>query len=280
MRVLITGGVGYIGSRLAASWDRVDLEWFGNPGCNSTKCDYRDLTAEDIRPYDVVIHLAGSSRQVCDLNPYDALRNNVAGFMGLLELCRGKRLIYASSSSVYNGIKDADEGACIQEPSDLYSAAKYTNDLLVSKSGCENCYALRFGTVCGWSPNLRTDLIINSMTRDARERGEIRVSNPNARRSILSTDDLVRAMDHFVYGNGPHGIYNLASFNATIGDIADGVGAICGVPVIAVRGNPTYDFSMRTGKFCKEFEFEFHGTVRSIVESLISRASVNSGGRP
>ena len=83
----------------------MDLDLHGSgDDLPNTKRPYQSLRKADLAPYDVVIHLAAHSCvALCLADPEGAVRNNLTGFAELLRLCAGKRLLYASSASVYNG---------------------------------------------------------------------------------------------------------------------------------------------------------------------------------
>jgi UDP-glucose 4-epimerase len=273
-RILITGGKGYIGSRLRRTLGDaacVDIELFGDPdGLPCIRCPYQRLRPCDIEQYDVIIHLAAyPSPTMCVHDPEGAVRNNLTGFADLLRHCRGKRLIYASSASVYNGCRGdmpPEEWAGFV-PANRYDATKYASDLLALTSDCE-FYGLRFGTVCGWSPNLRSDLVVNKMAHDARETGLITVTNPCSFRAVLDLGDLCRAVEAIICSEARPGIYNLASFNLTIHDVANRIAGIRSAKVRVVDGQPGYDFSMSCDKFRRAYGFTFEGTLESVIDGL------------
>ena len=284
-RILVTGGTGYIGSRLRQylhDGDSVDLERFGHAGgfTNSLR-SYQSLSREELNAYDVIVHLAGhSSVAMCNNDKEGAVTNNITGFAELLRLCAGKRLIYASSSSVYNGCgaELATEAWTGFRPTNRYDVSKYTMDLLAMTSEVD-FYGLRFGSVCGWSPNLRNDLMINRMVQDARSTGRVNITNPQVHRPILAIDDLCRAVQTLVSTDTKPGIYNLASFNATVGEVGGRVASICGADTNLCEGTTTYDFSVSSEAFSRAFGFDFCGDVDSIVLTLLSRPPILSGGR-
>jgi nucleoside-diphosphate-sugar epimerase len=113
-------------------------------------------------------------------------------------------------------------------------------------------YGLRFGTVNGYSPKMRWDLIINSMYKSAMESGVINVVNPNIHRAILFIDDLVDAMQAIIDKNdGNGGIYNIASFNDSIGNIAEYVSSYIdkSTKIITSFQPSVYDFCVSCSKF-------------------------------
>ena len=197
MKILIIGGCGYIGSRLflhleeqGFEVDTVDLEWFGNHvnSCNH-KMDMRGILT--LRPppvpclssYQTVVLLAGhSSVPMCRGDRRSSFNNNVVNFITLLErieACNNPpRLIYASSSSIYGNTKDiaAPEDWERYDPKTYYDLQKQELDYYARLSDVEY-YGLRFGTVNGWSPNLRVDIMLNKMYQCATEDNQISIFN-------------------------------------------------------------------------------------------------------
>lgn len=119
-----------------------------------------------------------SSVKMCENDPDGAWTNNVEFFRDVLRNCE-KPLIYASSGSVYEGTGREDQ---LLKPRGVYDLTKITIDNIAEQSG-EWVYGLRLATVCGWSPNLRVDVMLNKMVFDAKTQGEITVQNPDLPRS-------------------------------------------------------------------------------------------------
>lgn len=279
--ILIIGGCGYIGSEVynhlqkrGYAVDTVDLELYGNTiNTANERKHYRDLTKDELSKYDAIIHLAAhSSVQVAVEDPRGAFQNNLIDFYDLLDKVGDTRLIYASSSSVYTGTggERTSEESKQFNVENMYDLTKYAADQFAAISG-KNYYALRFGTVNGSSANLRLDLMINRMVWTALQEGKIKVNNPQCYRPLLGIKDLCRAIEAILTGNGKPGVYNVASFNSTVLDIAQAVGRIMDVPIEQLPDSPTYDFSMDTGKFERTFGFTFTDTIDSIVEDLLQQ---------
>src|SRR5262249_45203428 len=147
---------------------------------------------------------------------------NVAGFVDLVHKLRGQKLIFASSISVYVNSNNclASENDPLPDAVSLYDLHK---QMIERYAAIEypNHYALRFGTVCGPSPNLRTDLLLNSLVRCAVHEGRLQIANPGVHRPILGIFDLCRAIEALVTGRLPSGTYNLASTNVQVGEVAN-----------------------------------------------------------
>jgi nucleoside-diphosphate-sugar epimerase len=282
-KVLIVGGCGYIGSALFTKFrtkysiTTVDLEWFGNYiNPNNLKSDFDDLDVNFIDEYDVVVLVAAnSSVQLCkDL--FDTMDNNVVKFMNLVKKIKKQKFIYASSSCVYTTSgKEQKTEADLLEPLDGLTITKTTIDHFMPLTNVEY-YGLRFGSVNGWSPNMRLDLMINSMTLNAKDNSEVNIFNGYANRPILSIDDLCSAVETIIDSNeDKRGIYNVASFNDNVENIGTSVSNYIRVPLKDLGNNFTYDFAISSDKFIKNFDFKFTGTVESIVDSILNNPRNN-----
>lgn len=290
MKVLIIGGCGYVGSRLyyemAPSMDfdvtSVDLEWFGNPGVpDNIVVDYRHLPQDFYKGFEAVILLAGhSSVPMSKGMPESTHSNNVSNFLDLMgKLGKDQVLVYASSSSVYNSGSDVrEEDPLPYSPANPYDLSKFEIDMWAALSN-KRYYALRFGTVNGWSPNLRTDIMINRMWESAKNTGSVRVANPQIWRPILGMEDLVYGILSLLRKPGTPGVYNMASFNARVGEIGEAVSKVTEAKIIEEPPTPCYDFSMVSEKFCREYGFRFRDTPSSIVCELEDRDPVIRGTR-
>jgi len=301
--VLIIGGCGYIGTRLynylkdQYNVSTIDTEWYGNyTNSNNIKKDMKSISDVDLLDKSVVILLAGhSSVKMCENNMMSTLKNNVVNFAELLDKIDDDQLfLYASSSSVYGdtGSRVVDESYSKFKPNNFYDLSKHEIDSYAELSN-KTYFGLRFGTVNGYSPNLRNDIMINAMTYNAIENKKIFCFNPEVNRPILGISDLCRAVRTIIEkGNKSNkGIYNLASFNSNAKDIASEVAKVTGAELVISDKPPeiitnvklqakAYDFLINSKKFEKEFDFEFEETVESITKSLVEKYdSMNMGNR-
>jgi nucleoside-diphosphate-sugar epimerase/2-polyprenyl-3-methyl-5-hydroxy-6-metoxy-1,4-benzoquinol methylase len=232
--------------------------------------------------------LAGQGSVSNSKNVLSVIDNNVRNFAWLLEtVTPEQKLIYASSSSVYGRTnnKEVDEEfskTSGYEPYNYYDWSKQTIDQLAELSG-KQYYSLRFGTVNGFSRNLRNDVMINSMTFNSKKNGKIFVSNHSVNRPILGIDDLSTAILAIIFKGKKElsGVYNLNSFNATVYEIASKVSNICKVPcedmtpgqgtqiVNFKLQTKSYDFKIHSNKFITAFDFKFNDTLVSITQNLL-----------
>jgi nucleoside-diphosphate-sugar epimerase len=278
--VLIIGGNGYIGSRLihdlhlVYTMHSVDACWFDSPLSTTELKDYRTLSKQELSKYDAVVLLAGhSSVKMCDGPILSSWNNNINNFIDLInKLDKSQLLIYASSGSVYGSSnKVSVEDVPLKfKPINNYDLTKYSLDLHAQKFIKEgyNIVGLRFGTVNGWSPNTREELMINSMTKKSLYDGEIIVSNKNIKRPILGISDLSQAVKTII-DNPVSGIFNLASFIDTVENISLGVGNMLNSKVQeTLNTTGAYDFIMDTTKFKESYNFTFNASIDSIVKEL------------
>jgi nucleoside-diphosphate-sugar epimerase len=239
MRLLIAGGAGYVGSALIPRLlergylvDVVDVFWFGNSLPAETGIlnkDLFDVTVEDLKVYDQVIFLAGLSNDpMAEYSPSKNFVYNAAAPAYLAytaKKARVKRYIYASSCSVYgytvNELYDETQPVSSSYP---YGISKLQGEQaainLVDDSF--SVVALRKGTISGYSPRMRFDLIVNTMFKSALQSGTITINNPSIWRPILAIEDAISAYIRAIEAHESiSGIFNIASGNFTVGEVGD-----------------------------------------------------------
>jgi nucleoside-diphosphate-sugar epimerase len=186
--VLVTGGGGYIGcllvERLLERGYRVrvldSLYWGEGPldhvrdRIELVVADVRDMPGSALDGVDGVIHLAGLSNDpTAEYDPEANWQMNAVATETLARDCveRGiERLVFASSCSLYDGLPPGmhDERAPI-EPRGAYATSKrYGEEKLLELIPDGLCpVILRNGTVYGYSPRMRFDLVVNTFVKDA-----------------------------------------------------------------------------------------------------------------
>ncbi len=293
MRILIAGGAGYIGSALIPKLlergydvSVVDLFWFGNSlpeQVNILHKDIFDLQASDLSDFNQVIFLAGLSNDpMADFSPAKNFVFNASSPAYLAYIAKKagvNRYIYASSCSVYgyteNELFDEDQPVSSAYP---YGISKLQGERAVMQMVDKDfsVISLRKGTVSGYSPRMRFDLIINTMFKCAMQTGVIRVNNPTIWRPFLSIDDAVMAYTRAVEANESlSGIFNIASGNHTVGEIGDLVQLAIqeeldkkiNLEILHVKDVRNYKVSIERAKTI--LSFHPHHSVRSIVRNLI-----------
>ena len=239
MKILIAGGAGYVGSALVPKLqergytvDVLDLLWFGNHLPAQTRLiqkDIFDLTDQDLKEYDQVIFLAGLSNDpMAEFSPAKNFIFNASSPSYLAYVAKKggvKKFIYAGSCSVYgytiNELYDETSPAVSNYP---YGISKLQGEQAVLQMADSNFSVICFrkGTISGYSPRMRLDLIVNTMFKTALSKGEIIVNNPSIWRPILSIEDAVSGYIRAIESaDGISGIFNLSSGNYTVGEVAD-----------------------------------------------------------
>lgn len=248
MNILVTGGAGYLGSvlvpKLLVRGHRIrslDIGYFGTDHLRRMRPPV-DVMAEDIRvalktqqstdallaDIDVVVHLAAISNDPsAELNPSLTEEVNFEASRLLAEACkeRGIRFIFSSSCSVYG-----ESGAEVDEngrtnPLTVYARSKVNMDeyLLQAADWHWRPVILRNGTLFGYSPRMRFDLVINIFSYCAALYGEIRVFGDGLQwRPFLHVADCARAFVHFVeHPPTEHLMFNIAHENLRVIDLID-----------------------------------------------------------
>lgn len=242
MKVLITGGCGYIGSKLVTNLVRSNLDvtvldtmWFGNSIANKLdqsklrfiKGDVRcidDLLAEK---FDVVVHLANVANDPSvELNESLSWEINALGTFKILEWAKKsgvKKFVYASSGSVY-GVSNEPKvtESTVRNPISAYNKTKMVAEQVVLSYTKEfSVICIRPATVCGFSPRMRLDLAVNSLVFQALDKGLIRVFGGDQMRPHINIEDMVSIYESCVLGSlDLSGIYNAGFENLSIRDLA------------------------------------------------------------
>ena len=239
MKILVAGGAGYIGSQLIPvllehgyETDVVDLLWFGNhlpENVNVIQKDLFNCKKEDLELYDQVLFLAGLSNDpMAEFGPSMNFIFNAAlpSYLAFIAKKAGvSRFIYASSCSVYgytvNELYNEESPVTCGYP---YGISKLQGERGVLQLQDEDfsVIALRQGTVCGFSPRMRLDLIVNTMFKFAVTERKITVNNPSIWRPILDIRDAATAYLRAIQADySLSGVYNVASGNYTVGQVGD-----------------------------------------------------------
>jgi len=243
VNVLVTGGCGYVGTRLTqALLNRPDYRvtvldtlWFGNflapdPRLTILEHDMRQIDAIDLSEFDTIFHLANIANDpAVELNPYASWDVNVLATMRLADRAARqglKQLVFASSGSVY-GV--ASEPRVTEEtvlcPISEYNKTKMVAErVLLSYAGSMVTTIIRPATVCGPSPRMRLDLTVNLLTMQALTKGSMTVLGGSQVRPNIHIDDLVRVY-LFALDRRLAGVYNAGFENLSVLEIAQQIAA-------------------------------------------------------
>ena len=243
--ILVTGGGGYLGTVLVPllikeghSVRVLDSFFFGNllpysqEKLHIVKGDIRNEKTlfECLKGTDTVIHLACLSNDPSsDIDPELTKEINYTSSINLIKLSREsgvKRFIYASSSSVY-GIKHEDEITedLPVEPISLYSELKVRIEDFLFGLKDENFIstAVRSATICGYSPRMRLDLLVNILTVSALANGKIIIDGGEQIRANIHIQDISNFYSRLVSADKSliHGqVFNINDTNSSVIDMA------------------------------------------------------------
>ena len=293
MKLLVAGGAGYLGSVLIPRLldrgydvDVVELFWFGNQlpaQVGILNKDIFHLTVADLKAYDQVIFLAGLSNDpMAEYSPSKNFVLNAAApaYLGYIaKIAKVKRYIYASSCSVYgyteNELYDETRPVGSSYPYGIskllgeQAALQLTNDEF-------SVICLRKGTISGYSPRMRLDLIVNTMFKTGIRDTVITVTNPSIWSPVLSIEDAATAYIRALEANAKiSGVFNLASGNYTVGEVADVVRSRIEERLdVRVSLNIKHiqdirNYKVSTDKAANVLSFHPTGSIKSIVDDLI-----------
>ena len=298
-RVLVTGGAGYVGAvlvpkLLAAGYEvRVlDLYLYGltvldplrkDPWLTQTVGDIRDtlLLKKTLAGCDAVIHLACISNDPSfELDPLVGKSINFDAFLTLANLAMTsgvKRFIYASSSSVY-GHQTEDN---VTEDLPLRPLTDYSK----YKALCEEFLLeyreagfvpviVRPATICGYSPRLRLDLVVNALTNDAVNKGVITVFGGDQYRANIHIEDMTDLYVQLLSAPSQSidaQVFNVGAENYTVNELAEIVRAEVGggVQIKTEPSNDQRSYRISSLKIKKALGFVPRRTVSDAVCDLL-----------
>jgi nucleoside-diphosphate-sugar epimerase len=199
--ILVVGGAGYVGSVLVREllergyavkvFDRL---YYGDQGIREVleriklePGDIRTMDSSVLNGVDAVINLSGLSNDpTAEYNPKANFEMNTQATEYLARLCKKRgirRFLYASSCSIYDvGIGNDERDVVLDEespvsPKAAYSSSKYQAErLLLSLKGEDfSPVILRKGTIYGFSPRMRYDLVVNTFLKDVLSKGHLTI---------------------------------------------------------------------------------------------------------
>jgi nucleoside-diphosphate-sugar epimerase len=268
MKILITGGCGYVGSvlvpNLAAQGHEVtvvDAQWFGNflPHQNNItviKKHFSEINQEELVGVESIIHLANVANDPSvELNPVLSWEVNVLHTTQLLNLCKKsksiKSFMYASSGSVY-GVKEEER---VTEDLDLVPISAYNKTKMSAERVCLsysedfNVYCIRPATVCGVSPRMRFDVVVNMFVMHAFRDKKITVLGGDQVRPNIHIQDMSRVYEHFLNNPSlPSGCYNAGFENISVLSIAEMVSKKFGVEIEIKPSNDPRSYRQDSSK--------------------------------
>jgi nucleoside-diphosphate-sugar epimerase len=292
MKILVAGGAGYIGSVLVPQLmergyevDVIDLLWFGNhlpKGAKVINKDIMSLEEKELVDYEQVIFIAGLSNDpMAEYSPSRNFVYNAAlpAYLSYIAKHAGvKRFVYGCSCSVYgyssNELCDETAVAISSYP---YGISKLQGEFacLSLQDDKFSVISLRKGTVSGYSPRMRLDLIVNTMFKTAVTEKIITVNYPSIWRPIVDVRDAASAYVRAIEADCRiSGIFNIAFGNFTVGEVADYVrevvrknlGINVGLNIKHMEDFRNYKVNIKKASTVLSFNARYN--IQAIVENL------------
>ncbi len=239
MKIGVTGGAGYLGSLVVRKLieENFDVKVLdvGYYGFNSIKNLNVEIHKGDIRnikdlvdffdDLDVIVHLASIVGEPSSkIAPIETKEINTYATKLMIEILKDydiKNFIFASTCSVYGYNQDICYENTKPNPLSLYAQTKLEGEFLLKENADFPYLIFRFGTVYGYSPRMRFDLVVNLLIAKAYFDHKITVFGRGVqKRPFVHVADLADSIVYAIKNNISNEIINLASENLSIYDMA------------------------------------------------------------
>lgn len=255
MKILITGGAGYIGRAVTKillpipevdeviSYDNLSR---GNNNCfigsrfeygeklrlvEGELLDTRKLQ-KSLAGVDVVIHLAARvTTPFANTDPHFFEQTNHWGTAELVYAVENtdvNKLIYVSSTAVYGPSTEKKQETSSTNPTTYYGISKLRGEDHVRRLGeTKNSIVLRLGNIYGFNDCMRFDAVINRFLFDANFKRRIQIHGSGLQyRAFIHIDHAAKLLRELVVNSVPTGTYHAVDRNLQILEIADELRAI------------------------------------------------------
>lgn len=249
-KVLVVGGAGYVGCVLIEellakgySVRVLDRLFFGRAPADGfldrvelIQEDMRDLDASHMADCGAVINIGGLSNDpTAEFNPRANEELNTVASIRVAEIARQagvERLIFASTCSIYDrGVGEEVRDVLLDEDSEVRPRAAYATSKLAAELAilplADETFApvsFRKGTIFGFSPRMRYDLVVNAFVKDALSTGKLSVHYGGAMwRPLIDVKDVARAYVMALESDADlvrGQVFNLAAGNFRISELA------------------------------------------------------------
>jgi nucleoside-diphosphate-sugar epimerase len=236
MKVLITGGAGYLGSTLAEyllingyevtvldnlMYKQLSvLHLFKRDKFKFIKGDVRNTSKLQrlVSEHDVIIPLAAIvGMPACRDNPQLAIDVNYLHIKAIVDVLRDdQKLIIPNTNSQYGSSPDIITEESPFKPLSLYAETKCNAEAYVLNNG--NGVVLRLATVFGVSPRMRQDLLVNDFTYKAVTDGYLVLFEAHFKRNYIHVQDIARTFQFMIenYEQCKGQVYNVGLSSANL----------------------------------------------------------------
>ena len=288
-KILVIGGAGYVGSmlvpQLMENYEVVvyDLFIYGDNLPDKVTKLIADVRNEDalkraVNGVKSIIHLACISNDPSyELDPELGKSINYTSFPTLLKIANENcdRFIFASTSSVY-GIKEGEVvETTISEPLTDYSKYKLECEKIMFNSGFNIVKtAVRSATVCGYSPRLRLDLVVNLLTISALETNNIKIFGGKQLRPNINIKDIINVYEMMLTADAQkinNEAFNAGYENNTVEELAFMVKDVIGgdIKLEYLPTNDNRSYHINSSKINKVLGFNPKYTIVEAIETLV-----------
>jgi nucleoside-diphosphate-sugar epimerase len=235
MNILVTGGAGFIGAILvpmllsdkhevtvldSLRYDQPSLAHVAHlANLRIVRGDVRDdaLLKSLMRDQDIIIPLAALvGAPLCDRHFEEARQVNQHHVFIVCQWAeKHAGIIFPATNSVYGTFKGPCNEDCSLRPLSHYAQTKVLAERMVIQRG--NCISLRFATLFGFSPRMRTDLLVNDFVYRALTDRTLVLYEPDFKRSILHVRDAAAAIWHAINRFEDMSVQNRNIFNVACG---------------------------------------------------------------
>jgi nucleoside-diphosphate-sugar epimerase len=303
MKILVVGGAGYVGSVLCERLINRGFEvrvldnlMFGAEGLAKIldriefiKGDIRDMPKSVFDDVEALICLAGYSND--PMADFDSKGNFELNHKAVVECAKQakkngvKKFVHASTCSVYHvgetqaagDFKETD----LIKPTSAYGESKMLaeKDLVKLQDKNFDVVMLRKGTVFGWSPRMRYDLVVNTFVKDGLTKGEITIDNGGEIwRPMVHVQDAADAYIK-VLNTDCRGIFNISHKNYRVSEIALRVYQVFlkqGIPLklkCEYSNKAVRDYHVDTIKMKRELGFDTKIDIQQGVEEILQKCN-------
>lgn len=255
MKIIVTGALGHIGSRLirvlpeafpeceVVMIDDLSTQRYASlfdlPGDARYRFQQDDVQKMDLAPLlagaDALVHLAAITDAASSFDKAEKVEEvNFTGTMRVAEQCAaaGVPFLFLSTTSVYGTQSDVVDEDCAEselQPQSPYATSKLQAERALEELGRTKglrFITCRFGTIFGVSPGMRFHTAVNKFIWQACQGLPITVwrSALDQRRPYLDLEDGVRAINFIIErGLFDNRVYNVLTINATVREIVDAI---------------------------------------------------------
>jgi UDP-glucose 4-epimerase len=250
MKVLITGGAGYIGTGLVDQlvsgdqvekiiiYDNLSREnysfFLGGTLPNPDRISFVEgdiLDSRKLRKHldgvDTVIHLAAKVTTPfanIDSHFFEQVNHwGTAELVYALEESKVQRMVYLSSTSVYGRSNQLATEDKVPNPRTFYGISKLRGEEHVARLFDKmQTYIIRCGNVYGYNKSVRFDSVINRFVFDANYKRRLNINgNGTQARAFIHVDKITRILAQLLYSDIPAGTYNASLHNYQILELVD-----------------------------------------------------------